>query len=364
MAKAKKLPSGSWRCRVYSHTDRDGKKHYESFTAGTKQEAEMMAAKFSNSADKTRAGDITVGEAVQKYLKANENVLSPSTILNYKKDSKRFESIAHIRIRKLTSNTIQCFISELTEKGLAPKTVKNTYGLLRSSLRFSGLECNFSIHLPKAQKKRKDAPESEEINKLYESASHELKVAIMLASRHSLRRGEISSLQYKDLEGNVLYIHSDMVAGPDGWVHKEMPKTDSSNRNVYLADEEVELIGFGDPDAYIVPLTPGAIDMKFHRLKKKLGLEHIRFHDLRVYFASISAVMGIPEVYTAHHGGWREGSVVLKQHYQKTIASIDEGYAKKMNEYFKSMTQDMTQNKKDGSFEPSSERRKRDLKTL
>lgn len=48
MAKAKKLPSGNWRVRIYSHTDVQGKKHYESFTASTKQQAEMMGAKFAN----------------------------------------------------------------------------------------------------------------------------------------------------------------------------------------------------------------------------------------------------------------------------------------------------------------------------
>ena len=48
MAKAKKLPSGNWRIRVYSHTDDTGKKHYESFTAPTKQQAEMMGAKFAH----------------------------------------------------------------------------------------------------------------------------------------------------------------------------------------------------------------------------------------------------------------------------------------------------------------------------
>ena len=54
MATAKKQKSGSWRVRIYSFTDQDGKKHYESFTASTKQEAEMMAAKYQHSADKKR----------------------------------------------------------------------------------------------------------------------------------------------------------------------------------------------------------------------------------------------------------------------------------------------------------------------
>ena len=35
MAKAKKLPSGSWHVLVYSHTDERGRRKHESFTAGT-----------------------------------------------------------------------------------------------------------------------------------------------------------------------------------------------------------------------------------------------------------------------------------------------------------------------------------------
>ena len=47
MPTARKLPSGSYRCRVFSHyVMRDGKKRpvYESFTAPTKREAEANAA--------------------------------------------------------------------------------------------------------------------------------------------------------------------------------------------------------------------------------------------------------------------------------------------------------------------------------
>ena len=46
MATAKKLPSGSWRCQVYDYTDANGKRHYTSFTAPTKKEAEYKAAQF------------------------------------------------------------------------------------------------------------------------------------------------------------------------------------------------------------------------------------------------------------------------------------------------------------------------------
>lgn len=335
MAKAKKLPSGNWRVRVFSHTDSDGKKHYESFTASTKQQAEMMAAKFANDVDRNRADDITVGECVQRYIDANENILSPSTINGYRVDSRRFKPIERLRIRKLSSNDIQGFINGLNARGLSPKSVKNTWGLLRTSLTFSGIDKQFLIHLPANPRKKKTAPESEQVKLLYENASPMMKKAIMLAARHSLRRGEICALKYKDLNGDVLYVHSDVVKSADGhsWVHKDIPKTSDSNREIYLSEKDLELIGTGEPDEYIVPVVPTSIGTNFDRLRKRTGVK-IRFHDLRVYFASISAAMGIPELFTATQGGWKEGSQVLKDHYKKPIASINEGYARKLNQYF------------------------------
>ena len=46
MATAKKLPSGSWRCLVYTGTDINGRRKYKSFTAGTKREAEYLATQY------------------------------------------------------------------------------------------------------------------------------------------------------------------------------------------------------------------------------------------------------------------------------------------------------------------------------
>ena len=338
MPTARKLPSGSWRVQVY-YKDKNGNIHRPSFTATTKREAEMMADKFILDTDRRLADSITVGQAVENYIESNKAVLSPSTVYNYTKDMKRLEPIKNINIQKLTSKDIQDFISHLVNAELSPKTIKNTYGLLRTSLTFSGIDKQFVIHLPSNPKKKKIAPENEQIIALYQAANKKMKIAISLAAFHSLRRGEVCGLKYGDLNGNALYIHSDMVKSADGksWVHKETPKTDASNRTVYLSQKEVELIGTGNPDDYIVNLTPGSVGTNFYNLCKRTGIK-LRFHDLRGYYASISVAIGIPDIYLAHMGGWRENSSVLKEHYQKPISSIDEGYAQKLNQYFDNLT--------------------------
>lgn len=79
MATAKKLPSGSYRVRIFDGVGADGKKKHKSFTADTKKEAEFMAAEYSLKR-RERPQELTVGEAIDKYIAAKENVLSPTTI--------------------------------------------------------------------------------------------------------------------------------------------------------------------------------------------------------------------------------------------------------------------------------------------
>ena len=346
MATAKRLPSGNYRVRVYSHTSADGKKHYESFTGSTKAEAEMMASKFANDNDRKRADDLTVREAVKNYIESNSETLSPATIYGYTSDAKRLECIGNVRIRKITSKDVQGLINDLTRQKFSPKTIRNTYGTLRSALTFAGVDQNFMIHLPTAAKKTKASPEDTQVQTLYANASHKMKIAIALAAFHSMRRGEIASIKFGDIKGNALYIHSDMVYGIDKkWHYKDVPKTDASNRTVYLSDELLELIGTGPADAYILDVQPNTIGQNFIKLKKRLGIEGITFHDLRHYFASLAQVLNIPDTYTASMGGWRNNSPVLKEVYQGNITSMSEAYADRINDQFRSMTQNMTRAK-------------------
>lgn len=336
MATARKLPSGNWRCRVYSHTDFSGKKIYESFTASTKAQAESMALRFTEQTDRKRSQDLTVKEAVESYIETNKNVLSPATLRGYMMDAKRMNTISRKKVHKLTSTDIQAFVSELSAI-YAPKTVKNTYALLMASVSSCDVDKKFKVNLPTIPKKRKNAPENEQIIALYETANPNLKKAIILAAFHSLRLGEICGLTYGDIEGNKLYVHSDLVKGPEGWVHKSIPKTDSSNRTLILTQSELEILGSGKLGEYIVPRKPTTLDHSFKELTTKLGISGVTLHTLRSYFASIAVAIGIPDLYTSHMGGWRENSSVLKEHYQKKIVSMDEAYSDKMNTYFENM---------------------------
>lgn len=335
MATAKRLPSGSWRVLVFSHRDSNGKRHYESFTAPTKREAEMKAAEWAGRKERRGKSDLTVREAIEGYIRAKEGVLSPSTIRGYDRMLRNnYGPIGEKPIRRLTTEDLQLFVSALA-KAHSPKSVRNIYGLLSSSLSLYMPDTVFRVTLPKKANKRQTSPSDEDIQELFRAASTELKKCIALSAFGSLRRGEICALTYADLNGNIVSVTKDIVQDRDGkWVLKEIPKTDDGVRDAGLPDKVVNLLGSGEPDENIVKYsTPGNITQCFSKLRDRLGI-NVRFHDLRHYFASIGAVLGIPDSYLSDFGGWKRGSTVMKEVYQNSIASKSKEYQDRMKKHF------------------------------
>lgn len=335
MPTAKRLPSGSYRVQVFSHKDGQGKRHYESFTAPTKKEAELAAAQWKNQKDRHNKTDLTVKEAIEGYINAKEGVLSPSTIRGYRIQlDNNYKSIENFKIKKLNSEILQLFVSGLAGE-VKPKSVANIYGLLSSSLRFYEPNAVYYVTLPKRPKNRNTAPSDEDIKRLFEAAPEELKKCIALAAFTSMRRGEIFALTYGDLDGNIIHVTKDMVQAYDkSWKIKDIPKTEESARDVTVPDKVLELLGSGKPNEHIIKYkNPTSATRVFTRIRDKLEMT-IRFHDLRHYFASIGAVLGVPDTYLADFGGWRRGSGVMKEVYQNNIIPMSEAYSKKMSEHF------------------------------
>lgn len=321
MATAKKLPSGQWRTLVYSHTDMNGKRHYESFTAGTKKESEYLAAEFSlNKKRYTNTNNITIADAVKKYIESKESVLSPSTIRGYKAIERcHIVKIKDIKLKDINNTDIQLWISELS-KELTPKTVKNTFGLLSAALDMFYPELILKVRLPQKQKPELYVPSDEDVKKLIEHVKgRELELAIYLAAFGPMRRGEICALEGSDIdrENNIITVSKSMVLAPDNtWVIKA-PKTYSGYRQIIFPDFVIRKLP-PKQSGRLLSATPSQITNRFRDAVKYSGLPHFRFHDLRHYAASIMHAIGIPDQYIIQRGGW-SSDFVMKSIYRNTI---------------------------------------------
>ena len=111
MAKAKKLPSGNWRVLVYAGKE-NGKPKYKSFTAPTRREAERLGNYTYNRKGHTDT-NMSVYDAMDRYITSKENVLSPSTIRGYRGILRNnLKDIMYTSLDKLTSEAVQAAISK------------------------------------------------------------------------------------------------------------------------------------------------------------------------------------------------------------------------------------------------------------
>lgn len=337
MATARVLPSGKWRVLVFDGIV-DGKKKYKSITGDTKDDAEMKALQYRNDPARKKGGsDITVNDAVERYIVSKTNVLSPATIRGYRQMQRtRYESINNESIYQLDSERMQTFISTIAAKASA-KSTSNAYGLLSSAVAMFRPDAVFRITLPKKARKRQNAPSDGDVQRLFEAADGELKKCIALAAFGSMRRGEICALKYGDINGNAINVHADIVANENnGYEYKDMPKTAESIRTIVMPPAVTEMLGAGNADEFVFNFPPHWITRHFIDLRNSLKL-NIRFHDLRHYYASIGAALNIPDIYTARSGGWRPNSPIMKEVYQNNMSDAEVLYSDKLNAHFSSI---------------------------
>lgn len=349
MATAKKLPSGSWRVRVFSHyeyvKDKEGntkkKAVYESFTSDDtsragKREAEAMAAEFALKKEtlSQSKNKMTFREALNEYINERSKVLSPATIRKYRTMQKnKYDDLNDIRLKDINQKIVQTFINDLAAD-LSPKTVKDLNGLITAVMRRFSPETVLNITLPKKVRPDIHIPSESDIRKLVESVRNtEMEVPVMLAAFGAMRRGEISALRKEDFSGNVAHVSKTMVYTDDNkWIEKA-PKSYAGDRYVPLPEFVVKkfmsLPGNG------VDMTPNKITSRFEHVLRRAGIQHFRFHDLRHYNASVQHALGIPDAYIMQAGGWGNDRV-LKEVYRHTLPEEVEKMNKIAINYFES----------------------------
>ena len=317
MASLQRTASGKWTCRVYIGL-KDGKPQYKRVTADTKKEAERLAQLFKlENTDKKPKSDLTLREAMERYIAAKEDLLSPSTVAGYIRILKhRFQSIMSAKLCDLTQEDYQIAVNS-EAKILSAKSVENAVGLLTATLKLQKINID-KLTLPQEDKIEIVIPTDEELARLCDTSREwDIELPVYLAAYMGLRRSEICALKLKkdiDLNKHTLKIVKAVVINKNNEAVVKKPKKTSSTRILPIPDVVMEVVKRALENNYVMP-TVGALESRFIDMKRSIDLDHITLHSLRHYFASVLVTLEVPDFYALKLMGHKT-DVMLKTVYQ------------------------------------------------
>ena len=327
--KARRLPSGSWFCRVRV----DGKDI--SITRETEKQAvaEAMAIKEGIERVKEKPENITLRDAYQRYIKAKEGTLSPSTIAGYQRLAKHtMQGIMDLKLNRLTSEKIQREISAMSKDGKSPKYIANANGLLYGVLGMFYKDFSYKVTLPKRKKAKPIRPKESDIKAIADAVrGYAVELPTLLAMWMGLRMSEILGLTWDCIEGNNLHIKQAKV--DEGF--KDCTKTEEGDRIIPIPPYIKQLFdNLPHKSDFIFPVTRGSIYDSFQKYTSRAGIQHYRFHDLRHLNTTVQLLLGIDNEAIMERNGWSTDDMIQRVYghtsdERKTLAAnvIDEYFA-------------------------------------
>lgn len=330
MAKAKKLPSGSW----YIQVSVNGERFSQAFPS--KNEAEYWAAEIKLKG-KRKAESMTLGEGIDKYIESKSARLEETSKATYKKIKRLyFLDLMDVPIKTITQEQIQNEINEQA-KTLSSKTVRSNHGLISAVFKRYRKDLVLETILPKKQKFVPNIPDIEDTKKIMINVKGTNNEApVLLALWLGLRMSEIRGLKWEHIKGNLITI-KEAVVDVDNTQITKGTKSFAGTRTLYMPNYIKDLINeLPKTSEYVVTTKRCTIIDRYNTMLERAGLPHYRFHDLRHANASIMLMLNIPDKYAMDRLGHATPNT-LKNIYQHILDSKKTDMNDVVNGYFESL---------------------------
>ncbi len=270
--------------------------------------------------------NMTVGQWLDTWLKEYKVNVRPETKASYEMHIRVHlkPDLGKIRLNKLTTHQIQLLYNKLiNERGLSPKTVKNVHGALHAALEQAKINGYLRINpsegttLPKIEKEEIKTMDIDDVSTFLQAIKgdpYELPLFVDLFT--GLRQGELLGLTWDcvDFEKGTLLINKQHNRAKGEKEYHFSPLKNSRPRCLTPAsavmdalreqkkrqqewveaagsawDNRENLVFTTELGRYINNKT---LWMNFKRIAKELGMEELRFHDLRHTFSVNSLQAG------------------------------------------------------------------------
>ena len=271
---------------------------------------------------------MTFEQAALQYVDVKKNVLSPSSVRSYLSLIRNLpKKFLEMDIARIDEYTVQKLINDYAVDH-SPKTVRNLNGFVLSVLRLFYPKVDISVTLPQKVHTEHYTPTTEDIKRIMDASRNTKYYIPLFLACLGLRNSEICALTIFDLKGTELTINKACVRSVDGYVVKNVPKTDASNRTITIPQEIADVIR---EQGYIYEGYPQQIDKHLRRLQKKLNIPSFGIHRLRHFFASYMHDLGYSDAIIQSLGGWSTDNV-MKSVYRHAL-NEDEARKSVVNDF-------------------------------
>lgn len=328
----RKRADGRWEGRYIAGHDSVGKPIRKNVLGKTQAEVKEKLRKALDECqriDFSRAEDFTVESWLrlwyEVYSKPNIREATQERYWNHI----RFHIIPEIgiiKLTKLTGRQVQTMYNNVRDHGrvkrgpndkrdssLSPSYIRSLHRMLHMAMDRAVKEqlilrnpCD-DVILPKVDRKEMKILKPENIKAYLEEADRRGVLPMMFLELCSgLRKGELIALLWTDLDiqNKTISVSKQASRVKGGGVKVTVPKTNTSVRVEPIPQEAIDLLIAehekhpDNPCMFPSPVTggmyyPDAVNALNTKILKSLGLEHIRFHDLRHTFATMALQSGV-----------------------------------------------------------------------
>lgn len=336
----RKLKSGKWFIQLRLGGESISVSNFDKNTCIREARAIKAEYQIGKRAPKETAPALapTLTEAIDAYIAARSNTLSPLTIRGYRIiQENRFKTIMSRRLDQILPEEWQIIVN--AEAALcAPKTLSNAFHFVCSVVLAATGQKLPNVTLPAAAPASREFLTPDQILVFVKAVKDTRYAVPALLALSSLRISEIQALRWENISPNPEFIR---VAGAvvfdenNVYRHKVQNKNKTSTRNVPVLIPELAAAIERDrkPSGPVLDITQNSLRTAVHKICAENNLPAVGIHGLRHSFASLAYHLKMPERIAMEIGGW-SNPATMHEIYTHIAQSDIQRYKTAMAEFY------------------------------
>lgn len=345
----RKLSSGKWFIQLRLGGQSVPVSHFDK--ASCIREARAIKAEYQagKRLPKEEKTDLTLTAAIDAYIKAKSNTLSPSTIRGYRSIQRNnFKATMPRQLDQIKEKEWQLIVNDEAAR-CSPKSLRNAYFFIKTVVKHATGKEIPAVSMPGAVPARKEFLTPEQI-KIFVAAIKDHRHAVpALLALSSLRSSEIAALRWENIPEDPEFIR---VSGAVVLDEHDKPQFKQQNKNatsarlvpVLIPELKEAIKRDRQPDGPVLTVTPNRFRDRINDVCAENGLPKVGVHGLRHSFASLAYHLQMPEKIAMEIGGWADAGT-MHRIYTHIAQSDIERYKKAIGSFYEKQNANKNANK-------------------